>query len=45
MLKKMGCVVQLANDGLEAVEILEKEKFGFDRSAFTFHIHADSFIY
>lgn len=27
MLKKMGCVVQLANDGLEAVEILEKEKF------------------
>ncbi len=27
MLKKMGCVVQLANDGLSAVEILEKDKF------------------
>ncbi len=27
MLKKMGCVVQLAKDGQEAVEILEREKF------------------
>ena len=27
MLKKMGCYVQIAHDGLEAVEIIEKESF------------------
>lgn len=27
MLKKMGCYVQLAKNGLEAVEIIEKERF------------------
>ena len=27
MLKKLGCYVQIAQDGLEAVEIIEKERF------------------